>query len=331
MECFYTCTACGTQFDEPTFRDDAPPTTLHSTTSEDTPGCCPELDWDLLDGTFWTRWTSFNQQPSTSKEETYRELQLLYDKKFKGSYNRRAHINERLYAHCLREPAVPAEHHCIIQEYMDHYIRANCGAALAAGGFTPSKRDIQRILRSLDKSKKHPEIKWCKKYLERWKSIAEFYVNPDYVFSAEMPTVQPSYNSTELAYVGQLFMAFSNLWDRWQPPSQKFDRSNWRWPDRKHFPNFNYMFRKIHALLGYTHHDPYFPLPVSSTAKLDIYYNAMCKELGITVPPIPKQTTLVETPGAIPLSRKRNTLKPFHNFALSIQRSMDEFIQNETI
>jgi len=307
---YYTCMQCGLSCIEPE---------KEIITEGDYTG----IEWDILDENFWPQ---FQAQPEHRRtyEQVLEEQQRLYSAKFRGSYNRRAHINERMYAHCLREPLICRHDSDIIQTKLEHHMFNNTGYTLS-NATMPTKRDIQHVLRSIDKQNLHPQTKWCKKYLERWKSIAEVFMNPQHVDYPERPTVQITYTPQELSMVGQLFIAFSNVWDRWQPPRMKYNRSTWKFPDRKHFPNFNYIFCKIHDLIGCSEHNVYFPVPHSADRKLSVFFDSMCKELGIPLAKSPVQTTLG---GPVTNIHRKRGIKPFTD---DLQRARKQMKINDYI
>ena len=91
----------------------------------------------------------------------------------------------------------------------------------------------------------------------------------------------PTYTVEEASKVGSLFMLFSNLWDEWQNPLDRTDRTSWRFKNRKHIPNMNYLLCQIHWLLGIPYHNRCFPVPTTknSLSKIKHYYQEMLKEL----------------------------------------------------
>lgn len=73
-------------------------------------------------------------------------------KEFKGSYQRRAHLSERLSAACCMEPTIPDEDYAEIRA-ADHVYRRQ-GIRYYFAGDSPkrvvTKRDVQRVLRLVD-------------------------------------------------------------------------------------------------------------------------------------------------------------------------------------
>jgi hypothetical protein len=75
-------------------------------------------------------------------------------------------------------------------------------------------------------------------------------------------------------------MKFSDLWDRWQPRSDR-NRLHWKFKGRKHIPNINYLLNQIHKMLKIEYHNKRFPIPTTqnSVKKLREFYLAMLKDL----------------------------------------------------
>jgi hypothetical protein len=70
---------------------------------------------------------------------------------------------------------------------------------------------------------------------------------------------------------------FSDLWDDWQG----LDKRTWKYRNRKHIPNLNYLFCEINKMLGIEHYNIGFPLPTTKNSldKLKKYYTDMLEEL----------------------------------------------------
>lgn len=205
---------------------------------------------------------------------------------FKHQYRRQSHVVERLSAATLREPVIPAEH--------QQHIRA-----AAVGKPCDTKSDIQSILRSLDHAEEpvmtlkrcrvdglvgHVEVpvKWTAMYLERWKSIRAMLRAGEH---------EESILANEIVVdVASLFMRFSRLWDRWQPPQFKYERERWRFPERKHFPNFNFMFRVCFELLRLEYDPQEWPIPTKHKClqRLEFYAMEMMRYYGMLALYTPK-------------------------------------------
>jgi len=188
---------------------------------------------------------------------------------------------ERLSAHCRREPEICEEDKQILFQYHKLFIDKNWIYKERSETEKIGKKEIQQLLRFIDNnSNLLPSIGgnqtnkkkkgFCLLYLEKWNSIVELLTGLEY----------PIYNEIELAKIGHLFMKFSNLWDKWQPPYDKI-KEKCKYKKRKHFPNINFIFQKIHNLLGIQHFNKYFPIPTtkSSLIKLNNYWYDMCFEL----------------------------------------------------
>lgn len=194
-------------------------------------------------------------------------------------YTRRAHLMERVASATLQDPTVPEEDNGLIYEQYLVSSRRNwfTNARLRAGYIR--KPDIQHVLRSLDHQ--HATSRFTIGYLEKWKSIKYMILERQKICT---PADAPKYSLDLVVNVCLIFLRFSALWDRWNPSSRKEDRENrWKFKDRKHFPNFNFMFRLIHRILGVKQFDADFPLPKTPTSLKNCrkYAAAMCRELNV--------------------------------------------------
>jgi hypothetical protein len=86
--------------------------------------------------------------------------------KYKGTYNRRAYFSERLSAACLLEPDIPDDDKAKIQEAYNIYSNKNWIQRERRKTGSIHKRDIQQILRSLNKTYK--TSRFTTRYLEKW-------------------------------------------------------------------------------------------------------------------------------------------------------------------
>jgi hypothetical protein len=197
-------------------------------------------------------------------------------REFKGSYHRRAHFMERFSAACCREPTIPDGDQQLIREAYQRYCDSNYWLRLRRTKRYITKRDIQQSLRLVDRdlarraqlvqqevddarrlAEEHPEWldddarvnmqrlqdeatamlngdlkrRFASRYLEKWKSVKAMLLD------VELPRME----AEQLCRVGARLMAYSSLWDLFQPPAHKDDRSVWKFPERKHFPNINFM------------------------------------------------------------------------------------------
>lgn len=200
-----------------------------------------------------------------------KEKSVLYHDEFAGTYKRIAHLNERLSQGVLMEPEIPQSDMDLIREEFEslgrQYFkkqRFDCNAI--------TKKDIQDTLRSLDNKNK---TNFTVKYLEKWKSII-------FNLTGEFPQI---WTETEINKIGSMFLMFSDKWNEWQPPKSKYNRDNWRFPERKHFPNFNFIIRKCADLQGIEYDPNDWPIPTTSRCvdRLNFYFEEMCKELKINL------------------------------------------------
>jgi hypothetical protein len=174
----------------------------------------------------------------------------VVSKSFKGTYHRRAYLMERLSAACLREPDInDDDKRKIISEY-EAYSQQSWFHKQRYNKRIIDKRDIQSILRSLNK--KNNTKLFTTRYLEKWKSIKVLLGGTVKVYTPE-----------QLAKVGAKLMQFSGKWDFMQPASDQEKRLHWYFKNRKDFPSVNYMIRLIHRELGIKGMDGDFPVPIT--------------------------------------------------------------------
>lgn len=123
--------------------------------------------------------------------------------------------------------------------------------------------------------------RFSKNYLEKWISLLEILEG----------ITMPKYNEDTYIRVGCYFLTFSEIWDQWQPPWKQWERDadgnyiNFKYPKRKHFPNYNYMFRMIHRLVGLPReYDKNFPLPTTTAAvkRIEKFYKDLITEAVVT-------------------------------------------------
>jgi hypothetical protein len=214
-------------------------------------------------------------EPEPEPSETMDQEEVLDEGKvrqFKGTYERRAHLNERLSAVLLSDPVLPDDVKELVRKYWDRLVRKDYWTQLRFKQNLINKRDIRKLLRFIDE-KENPEKKLTIQYLERWKSIREFLTGEKGV----------TYSVDQVSRVGSVFLRISGIWDFWQPSSWKKERTVWRFKDRKNFPNFNFVFHKIHSLLGpeYKKFNNDFPLPANPTSrkKLEKYWGTIIPQL----------------------------------------------------
>ena len=205
---------------------------------------------------------------------------------FKGTYRRRAHINERFCSSVLCDPIHPDALVEIENEYREIQGK-NYLFGLRAFSGQCNKLDIRIILRSLEKKGKtftrytkekepYESTAWTTTFLERFKSIGKYLTSRDNY---------PLYNATDVAKVGVYLQKFSTIWDQWQPSGDREKRETWKFKERKHIPNLNFLYQRIHELLGpdYKKFNREFPVPVNSSAvkKLWTYWREIAKEANV--------------------------------------------------
>jgi hypothetical protein len=201
---------------------------------------------------------------------------------YKGSYDRRAYIVERLRAACLRDPQVPPEDQQLIQQEYIRQAQTNWIERQRADKKYITKRDIQNVLRSLDKQYKLKTGKkgtYATRYLEKWKSIKAFLGAPVKVYTPE-----------QVAKVGARLMRFSSQWNLYQPAAHAKDRDVWIFKNRKDFPSINFMIRRIHQDLKLKGMDADFPIPQTTSSKKQL--QELAEFLNPSSRPKFKQTTL---------------------------------------
>lgn len=232
-------------------------------------------------------------QPPDNGEQSAASA-LVNTRSFKGSYRRGAHITERLKSAILQDPVVPEDVMDLIKQEWEHTQTKNYFAKLRAAQKLLRKSDIRQILRSLDKRfkdlrqvpfferiiKLNPKstLNFSTVFLERWKSIA-----------AELTQSSlPVYSPHQAIKVGSMLIKLSSVWDYWQPPSRRADgsfRQVWKFTERKHIPNLNFLFQRVHELLGpeYTVFNSEFPIPTNPQAlrRLWRYWREMAKAVNV--------------------------------------------------
>lgn len=176
-------------------------------------------------------------------------------KDYKGSYERRAYLIERLRAAKMEEPRIPEDRVEQIKQQYNEYCKSNYFRNLRKEHNYITKRDIQQILRALDKKHSPKKKEYTTKYLEKWKTIKKF-------LGGKVRT----YTHEEYVTVGTKLTKMSRKWDEAQPRSRKDERSTWVFPQRMDFPGFNFLVRKIHRQEGIKGMDSSFPLPVTKPA-----------------------------------------------------------------
>lgn len=221
---------------------------------------------------------SYDGLAPPTDDGTVPESVVSAKREFKGSYRRVAHITERLKSSICEDPAVPPDVLELIREEWEKRQKLNYFARLRAAQKIVKKSDIRQILRSLDlrylghldqvpffsqilRLNPKSTLNFSTVFLERWKSIG-----------SELTGTQPIiYSYSQAMKVGAMLTKISSIWDYWQPPSRKADGSFlsfWKFKDRKHIPNLNFLFQRVHELCGpeYRKFDTEFPIPTNPQA-----------------------------------------------------------------
>jgi hypothetical protein len=212
---------------------------------------------------------------------------------FKDSYVRFVHFMERFAAHDRADPIVPEADMDIIRAHHTKFMEKDYFYRERVNKGIINKKDIQKLLRFIDGNqrqkswrgvskiskgklndkKKNAKMAFSRLYLERWTSII-----------ADLTGIEnEQYDPVEMTRIMYFMEMFSNLWNSWQPPRHKFDpeKKNWRYKHRKHFPNINFVFQKVHQMLNLQRFNKDFPLPTTTNSmkQLKVYWKDMCKEL----------------------------------------------------
>jgi hypothetical protein len=183
------------------------------------------------------------------------------------TFKRVVHFNERARQFQRNSPDIPHDVQLEIIEESERLVLKDPFYALAVKQNKLTKRDIQKLLRSLDR--RNPGKKYCRLYLEKWTTIC------DGLCDKQIPLFTPD----KLATFGAIFTEYSDIWDQWQkakPQSLK------KFKHRSHFPNYNFMFQQILKMCSLEKEFArFFPLPTTRGAntKLRLYFSEMCKEM----------------------------------------------------
>lgn len=180
----------------------------------------------------------------------------------KFSYHRPAYLTERLRQSRLGEPRIPKEKLDLIQQEYEEFSHRNYFQNLRKRDGIINKRDIQFVLRSLDRKLSPKKKEYTTKYLEKWMSIKKF-----------LGGAVRTYTYEEYVKVGTRLAKLSQKWDINQPRSRKDTRDNWIFKQRMDFPGFNFLTQRINKQLGIKGMGSAFPLPVTKPAlkKLSLF------------------------------------------------------------
>lgn len=183
------------------------------------------------------------------------------------SYQRKSHIMERLSQSLCREPNIPDSILDDIRKRSNQLRKEDTGYSRRFRKCKISKQDVQRLLRHLNEEK-NSSI-YTTKYLEKWKTIRSILLGEDYK-EYFMP-------DNDVIRLGFLMNQFSEAWNRLKLKGM--------FPERKHFPNFNFMFCKIAAFAKIQIKEGEFPLPKSTKciSKLEKYFQELALELNYDV------------------------------------------------
>lgn len=233
-----------------------------------------------------------NVPPDDGTEPVFDPVHETPESKFKNTYHRVAHLNERLSSAVLHDPLPPDAVMDLIRTEWLKLQETNYFVKLRAKQGLCKKSDIRNILGSLDLNPEarkklvearvsvdnpnpNPDTGFSILYLEKWKHLGSWLTGKE----------PPIYDYHQVNRVGHLLDRFSSIWNRYQHPNDKFERKYWVFKDRKHFPNFNFMFQRVHELLGpeYTKFNPEFPVPTNGQAlkRLWRYWRFIAKKANV--------------------------------------------------
>jgi len=263
----FICPNCGNSDENHFLRQDPPRDDYYVCT------VCGECDLDLdfadyngtwvsevvASGSVGTEENSGNQKPTSRK--------MANDGV--STYHRRAHLMERLSQALCREPQIEDKDLQTIREIYEGWKQfdPNFSERVRKEEEHLSKKDVQRILRFLNAKEKN--TKWTTKYLEKWKSVSRDLYNLEHHKDFDL-----GISENDVIKIGSKFIRFSNLWD-------EYKKSNC-FPERKHFPNYNFILTLIANDLCNIQLNPYeFPLPsLKCQARLIKYYLRLAQDLN---------------------------------------------------
>lgn len=215
-----------------------------------------------------------------------------YIRSRKDTYEREAHLNERIRQHMCMEPSISRKHLEIIRLHWKNDWKRTiiCKSAKLEYARSLRKENVQSFLRSLDEKrwrlKEETDEKrkkyFCAKYLEKWKTIKKLAIENE---SENNEKYIPTYwTIEEINLIVDVFLKFSAAWNLLQPPKMKYrKKENWVFLERKHFPNFNFMIRRCCEILEIEYDKNDWPIPKSSKCinNLNVYFRCMCKVLRL--------------------------------------------------
>lgn len=260
-----------------------------------------------------------------------------YVQNFRYSYAREAHIHERVRQHLCQEPEIARDHIVVLRDYYENkYLPKFCFLkqitedqkrnAIISRGKSLSKDDIRYILRSIDKENKKDgatdAYPFCTKYLEKWKKIKKILTNESL----------PQYTSQELNTIVDLFLKFSATWNEMQPPQMKHKKEeSWLFTERKHFPNFNFIWRKCCEIKKIPFDPLEWPIPKSSKClnRLQEYYKTMCLIMGIEIEQVNNPQKCIDEIYQ-KKSKSSTTIKPTINSNIQQQLKPQKKIYKQT-
>lgn len=182
-----------------------------------------------------------------------------------STYQRRAHITERLSQSLCKEPLIQKSHKELILQAGFKIAQKDPEFKTRVLTRSIKKRDIQKILRALNR--KEGTKTFTTRYLEKWKSIRSFLLNEE----------PPKLPQNKIIRLGYRMQQFSNLWDR--------KKQDGEFQERKHFPNFNFMFTKLASLDDIQIPIDEFPLPSPQCQqRLEKYFINLATELKFLTP-----------------------------------------------
>ncbi len=198
-------------------------------------------------------------------EQDYHEITLECSVK-KGkkppsfSYYRPVYFNEKFSGSSREEPRPTGNDLRTIIHYHKVLYLSNSFYQRAVDKQCLTKKSIQALLRFINNQ--DGTNKWSKLYLENWNVLIKLLSNKEL----------PVYTRTERATIAEYMNKISGLWSFWQPITDD-TRKSWRFPERKHIPNTNFLIRQLHKLLKFPKkYDILWPIPTTEKCLQELHY-----------------------------------------------------------
>lgn len=122
------------------------------------------------------------------------------------------------------------------------------------------------------KKKKTEKKYFCKKYLEKWKTIIHLLKDEN------IDKEEIRISEDDLKIAGNRFDRLNWAWNLMQPPKMKYKmEEEYVFTKRKHFPNFNFIFRKCFEYYNIKYDPNDWPIPKGTKClnELNEYYNVL--------------------------------------------------------